>query len=60
MPPWNLFHNRRRHDSPECGTVSHTASFRLTSQIVIRKIGKNLPGTTLDSFSPIFSAPIVK
>ncbi|MCW3641547.1 hypothetical protein K6Y57_37035, partial [Burkholderia cenocepacia] len=29
----------------------------LTHQTMIRKIGKNLPGIALDSFSPIFSAP---
>ncbi|RKU01025.1 hypothetical protein C7H84_22335 [Burkholderia sp. Nafp2/4-1b] len=29
-------------------------------QIAIRKIGKYLPGSTPDSFSPIFSAPSVR
>ncbi|WP_321786478.1 hypothetical protein, partial [Burkholderia pyrrocinia] len=50
-----------RFASLERNAVPHTASFSLThpNQIVIRKIGKNLPGTTFDSSSPTFSATSV-
>ncbi|HEM7821759.1 TPA: hypothetical protein U2L25_003980, partial [Burkholderia multivorans] len=43
-----------RHDRLLSGV---SFSNRFPAQTMIRKIGKNLPGTTADSFSPIFYAP---